>query len=44
MFVNVLSDEQRLKQDNTDDSLFYAEPRLVHHLDESFRKRLTSLY
>ncbi len=44
MFVNVLREEQRLKQDNSDDSIFYAEPRFVNHLDEAFRNRLTKLY
>ena len=44
MFINVLTKEQRLKQDNSNDSDFYSEPRFVYHLDESFRNRLTKLY
>ena len=40
----VLFDYQRIKDDNEDDSLFYMNPRLVHHLDEGFRNRLTKLY
>ncbi len=44
MSVKVLSDDQRKKEDNSDDSFFYSEPRLVNHLDQSFRRRLTNLY
>ena len=44
MVVTVLSDEQRRKWDTSDDALFYAEPRFVHHLDAAFRQRLTQLY
>ena len=44
MAVLVLSDEQRRKWDSSDDALFYSQPRFVHHLDEAFRHRLTSLY
>jgi len=42
--VQVLSEEQRRKWDSSDDALFYAEPRFVHHLDGAFRVRLTQLY
>lgn len=42
--VPVLSDADRDKLDRADDALFYAEPRFVHHLDASFRARLTRLY
>ena len=42
--VRVLDDAQRFKLDGSDDSLFYSEPRFVHHLDSSFRERLTLLY
>ena len=42
--VPVLSDAQRRKWDESDDALFYAEPRFVHHLDAAFRQRLTQLY
>ncbi|QEY33311.1 methyltransferase domain-containing protein [Synechococcus sp. RSCCF101] len=44
MVVTVLSDAQRRKLDDSDDSLFYAEPRFVQHLDGGFRQRLTELY
>ncbi|MFM7515091.1 MAG: class I SAM-dependent methyltransferase [Cyanobium sp.] len=44
MVVPVLEAEQRRKWDNSDDALFYAQPRLVHHLDGAFRRRLTQLY
>ena len=40
----MLSDADRDKLDRSDDALFYAEPRFVHHLDASFRARLTTLY
>ncbi len=42
--VLVLRPEERLKLDSSDDSLFYAEPRFVQHLDAAFRTRLTALY
>jgi SAM-dependent methyltransferase len=42
--VEVLSEAQRRKWDASDDGLFYAEPRLVQHLDGAFRERLTRLY
>lgn len=42
--VPVLSEAERYKLDRSDDALFYAQPRFVHHLDASFRARLTSLY
>lgn len=42
--VPVLSEAEREKLDPSDDALFYAEPRFVHHLDASFRARLTALY
>jgi SAM-dependent methyltransferase len=42
--VQVLNDAQRRKWDGSDDELFYAEPRFVHHLDAAFRHRLTQLY
>ncbi len=44
MAQKVLRDSDRLKQDSSDDSLFYSQPRFVHHLDEAFRARLTGLY
>jgi SAM-dependent methyltransferase len=42
--VSVLSAAQRRKLDESDDSLFYAQPRFVQHLDGAFRARLTELY
>ena len=42
--IAVLSDQQRCKLDESDDALFYAEPRFVQHLDGGFRSRLTELY
>jgi SAM-dependent methyltransferase len=42
--VSVLNAAQRRKSDESDDALFYAEPRFVHHLDAAFRSRLTALY
>jgi SAM-dependent methyltransferase len=42
--VLLLRQEERFKLDSSDDSLFYAEPRFVHHLDAAFRSRLTALY
>lgn len=44
MAVQVLKENERFKLDGSDDSLFYAEPRFVHHLDAAFRARLTALY
>jgi len=44
MVRKLLTDNQRRKEDNSDDSLFYAMPRFVHHLDINFRSRLTNLY
>ncbi len=44
MTVQILTDYERTKEDNNDDSLFYSQPRFVNHLDESFRNRLTNLY
>ena len=39
-----LSDYDRSKIDQEDDLIFYSTPKLVHHLDNSFRERLTNLY
>ncbi|AAQ00491.1 MULTISPECIES: methyltransferase domain-containing protein [Prochlorococcus] len=44
MSVNVLTDIERVKEDSTDDSIFYAQPRFVTHLDDLFLKELTDLY
>lgn len=39
-----LSNEDRDKSDISNDEMFYQQPRFVHHLSDSFRTRLTSLY
>tara|TARA_Y100001968_G_C19307622_1_gene692430 strand:+ start:400 stop:1050 length:651 start_codon:yes stop_codon:yes gene_type:complete len=39
-----LTNFDREKIDNSDDKIFYKQPRYVHHLSESFRNRLTNLY
>ena len=39
-----LSIEDRDKSDISNDEIFYQQPRFVHHLSNSFRTRLTSLY
>ena len=39
-----LSNYDRTKSDICDDEIFYQHPRFVHHLSDSFRNRLTSLY
>tara|TARA_B100001769_G_scaffold25409_1_gene16774 strand:- start:11 stop:661 length:651 start_codon:yes stop_codon:yes gene_type:complete len=39
-----LSPYDRNKSDISDDGIFYQQPRFVHHLSDSFRNRLTSLY
>ena len=39
-----LSNDDRDKSDISDDEIFYQQPRFVHHLSDSFRTRLTSLY
>ena len=39
-----LSTYDRTKSDICDDEIFYQQPRYVHHLSDSFRNRLTSLY
>ena len=39
-----LSTYDRNKSDFRDDEIFYQQPRFVHHLSDSFRNRLTSLY
>jgi len=39
-----LSATHRAKLDETDDSLFYAAPRFVNHVDDGFLQQLTDLY
>ncbi|ESS02340.1 MAG: methylase involved in ubiquinone/menaquinone biosynthesis [uncultured archaeon A07HR67] len=40
----VLDDREREKLDDRDDAAFYAEPRLVTHVDDGFRDQLTAVY
>lgn len=40
----VLNTSQRTKLDESDDRLFYAFPRLVTHVDDSFISKVTELY
>ena len=40
----LLNTYQRSKVDDNDDLIFYSQPRLVNHLDDAFRARLTQLY
>ncbi|MFN5856796.1 MAG: class I SAM-dependent methyltransferase [Pseudanabaenaceae cyanobacterium] len=40
----ILASEQRTKLDESEDSLFYAYPRLVTHVDDGFIQQLTALY
>ena len=40
----VLSRQERLKLDTGDDRQFYAQPRLVKHVDDGFLAQVTQLY
>jgi len=40
----LLPPSQRTKLDDSDDALFYAQPRFVTHVDEGFINQLTELY
>lgn len=40
----VLTPSERTKLDIADDVTFYDQPRLVHHTDEAFRRKVTQLY
>jgi len=40
----ILYPDQRTKLDTTEDTLFYALPRFVTHVDDSFIHQLTNLY
>ena len=42
--MEVLSNYQRQKLDESNDEDFYSNPKFVYHLDENFRKYLTSIY
>ena len=41
---DLLDEAERARINDRDDATFYAEPRLVHHVDEAFRDRLRALY
>ncbi len=40
----VLSEADRERLDEREDTAFYAQPRFVTHVDDAFRDRLTALY
>ena len=40
----IYSDDDFSRTDESDDSIFYDEPRFVHHIDEYARKSLTDFY
>jgi SAM-dependent methyltransferase len=40
----VLTDSERIRQNDGPDRAFYQDPRFVHHVDERFRERLATLY
>ena len=42
--MEVLSNYQRKKQDESNDEVFYSDPKFVYHLDENFRKYLSTVY
>ncbi len=42
--MKILSNQQRQKQDETNDSLFYSTPKFVYHLDSNFRENLSKVY
>ena len=44
MILMKLSNEDRDKSDISVDEIFYQQSRFVHHLSDSFRTRLTTLY
>ncbi|PLS69720.1 MAG: SAM-dependent methyltransferase [Cyanobacteria bacterium M5B4] len=40
----ILTENQRTKLDESDDTLFYLSPRFVTHVDQGFVRQLTNLY
>ena len=42
--LQILTNQQRQKPDETNDSEFYSTPKFVYHLDSNFRKNLSELY
>ena len=42
--MEVLNNYQRKKLDETNDEIFYSDPKFVYHLDANFRRYLSDLY
>ena len=42
--MEVLSNYQRQKPDESNDAIFYSDPKFVYHLDANFRSYLSSIY
>ena len=42
--MEILKNSDRQKIDESDDSIFYSNPRFVYHLDGNFRQYLTYIY
>jgi len=42
--VEILNKYQRQKIDESNDEIFYSNPKFVYHLDANFRKYLSSIY
>ncbi|KGF91918.1 MULTISPECIES: methyltransferase domain-containing protein [Prochlorococcus] len=42
--MEVLSNYQRQKLDESNDEIFYSDPKFVYHLDANFRNYLSSIY
>lgn len=40
----VLTNRERLKLDTADDTTFYDQPRIVQHVDDTFRRKVSQLY
>ncbi len=42
--MEILTNQQRQKPDETNDNEFYSTPKFVYHLDSNFRRNLSELY
>ena len=42
--MEILTYQQRQKQDESNDSEFYSTPKFVYHLDSNFRNNLSAVY
>ena len=42
--LEILNTYQRRKLDESNDEIFYSDPKFVYHLDANFRKYLSSIY